>query len=115
MFKHRLSLFVVLAGLSVNAWAVMSDPTRPVGYNGPGPAGLIEPAQARDPIVSSVLISPERNIAIINGLPRKLGETFDGMQVVEIREEGVHLMTSSGLKILKVHPQDIKGKEHGSN
>ncbi len=114
MFKKQVGLILLLASVGLNAWAIVSDPTRPATYHGPGPAGLIE-SHAQELVVNSVLVSPDRNVAVINGHPRKLGETFEGMQVVEIHEGGVRLKTPSGMKELKLHPQAIKSSGKESN
>ncbi len=83
---------------------ILNDPTRP-------PASLDAPVRqesgARDagPVLQSVLISPTRKVAIINGETVRLGEKFGDARVVKIAEDEVVLRNGNDLQVLKLFPQ----------
>jgi MSHA biogenesis protein MshK len=85
-----LTFVVSLASTGALATAEeLVDPTRPAdvmplmigGASGSG--GTFE--------LNSVLISPERRIAIVNGIRVKQGDQIDGAEVLEINPGGVRL------------------------
>ena len=49
--------------------------------------------------LTSVLISPARRIAIVNGRPLEVGDAVDGAEIVRIDAEAVHL-TQGGDELL---------------
>ena len=83
-----------------------ADPTRPAG----GPA-VIAPigAQKKQPLfLSSLLISPQRRIAIINGKSLSEGERIAGERILSITDTGVQLEGSRGVYTLSLHPKPVK-------
>lgn len=72
------------------AYAQLRDPTRPpeqLGQSG-------ETGAASGPVLQSVLLSPQRRIAVISGQTVKLGEKFGDATVVRISESEVVLRSS---------------------
>ncbi len=87
---------VLFFGLSTAqlAHAELGDPTRPPDLD----VGSFETFLSGDvPIeVTSILIAPERQIAIVNGLAVAVGDSVAGARVLEILPHAVWLETSEG-------------------
>jgi len=78
----------------------LPDPTRPPSMlNQDGGA-----AAAAGPVLQSVLISPERRMAIISGKQVELGGEFDGARVTSISETQVVLRSGGASRTLKLYP-----------
>jgi len=80
------------------------DPTRPPQIINQD-AGL---ANIDGPVLQSVLISPGRKMAIINGQQVKLGEQFGGAKLISVSETQVVLRNGSELQTLKLFPDITK-------
>lgn len=105
---------VLLVGLSclpaLGAWGEpLPDPTRPpmgVGEgaeNGMGAAGTAPPHMAPNVKgLTSVIISPARCAAIIDGKTVNLGGTHDGARLVEITAGAVVLESGKGRRTLEL-------------
>ena len=80
----------------------MADPTRPpAGFSAAAAAGLERP-QGR--VLQSIIITPHRRSAIINGERVDLGGRLGDAEVVQIRESEVVLRSGAGTEILKMYP-----------
>jgi MSHA biogenesis protein MshK len=88
-----------LAVASVRAQA-LTDPTRPPNANAPADA----PQEAGGPQLQSVLISPRRRLAIINGTMVSLGDMLGEAKVVKISETEVVLQKGDETEVLKLFP-----------
>lgn len=81
----------------------LGDPTRP-----PGTAGLAdgaEPgAQSSAPQLQSILISPQRRLAVINGQTVALGGRIGDATLLAISETGVVLRRGGQLETLRLLP-----------
>ena len=55
-------------------------------------------------VLQTVLISPERRYAIINGEVVPIGGSIAGAELVAIAEERVTLRTAEGLRIVHLFP-----------
>lgn len=82
----------------------LTDPTRPP------PAweiGREQDSRQADsgPVLQSVLISPTRKVAIINGETLRQGEKFGASRVVKITESEVVLQSGHETKVLKLFPK----------
>lgn len=105
------SLALVAAGKFACAQTLV-DPTQP-------PASLgtrAEPnasSTAAGPELQSVLISPSRRVAIINGQSVKLGEKFGEFKVVKIGETEVVLRNGQDVQVLKLFPNVQKSITSG--
>lgn len=103
----------VALGIAANSYPAgavaenLRDPTRPALYRGgPGVAGPARPAAW---VLQSVLISPERRYAIINGEVVSPGESIDGAQLLGVTEGRATLRTPEGVKTLDLFP-DVAGR-----
>jgi MSHA biogenesis protein MshK len=82
----------------------LPDPTRP-----PASLSVVESASAvastSGPELQSILISPTRRIAIINGQHLRQGDKFGEARVVRISESEVILRNGSESQVLKLFPE----------
>lgn len=106
-YMQAALLAVGVAALLPSAAAqALRDPTRPpamLGKFGAGAAGVPRSA-APEWILQSVLISPERRYAIINGQVVSLGESVAGAELVGIREGDVTLRAGGALRTVQLFP-----------
>jgi MSHA biogenesis protein MshK len=98
-------LTVVAASTAAGAQASLPDPTLPPA------AGPVDGA-SKAPVgrttnlghrLQSVLISPERKLAVIDGRTVPLGGQIDGARIVEITEDGVTLRRGTQTETLPLH------------
>ena len=86
----------------------LADPTRPPNA-GPGAAG--EEAAVSGPELQSVLISPMRSLAVIDGQTVLLGGKFRDATVSRISASGVELRSGSQVEVLRLFPRvEIKSR-----
>jgi len=101
------ALGALLAGSSASQAALaqpLGDPMRPPAMPGPSPAqaaGESAPAAAR---LQSVLISPGRRVAVIDGRVVRLGERIGDATLVAISASQVVLQRAEGRETLKLSP-----------
>jgi MSHA biogenesis protein MshK len=88
----------------------LRDPTRPADMLGRGQAVVVS---APGPVLQSVLISPQRRIAIISGKTLKVGDQFGDSHVVSISDTEVVLQNGKAQQTLKLFP-DVQ-KRHAAN
>lgn len=83
---------LLLAGWGGSAGAeALNDPTRPP-TRAPAPRSASAVVVARERLaLSSILISPDRRVAVINGRVLQIGERIDDAQVVAIDLHQVRL------------------------
>jgi MSHA biogenesis protein MshK len=82
----------------------LADPTRP-------PFGAASAGRAEAPAgpqLQSVLISPGRKVAVINGRTVPLGGKFRGATLTRITESEVQLRRGRRLEVLKLFPRVAK-------
>jgi len=99
---RRLALIVamVLFPLAVSAQQIVIDPTRPAtGFAAEAPEGAAPGNQ-----LQSVMISPTRKAAIINGVTVRLGEKYGDAVLVRVAESEVVLRSGGVQQVLKLHP-----------
>ena len=101
-YSPTLAALICVVTASTAAAQALRDPTRPPSMaSARGVAGRSgQPAW----ILQSVLISPERRYAIINGEVVKLGGSIAGAELVAVAEERVTLRTQDGLRIVHLFP-----------
>jgi MSHA biogenesis protein MshK len=100
---HRLARLAALGlgALAATALAApFADPTRPPGTSDV-PASA---APAAAPRLQSVLIAPDRRIAVINGESYRLGDRFGDGRVAKISETEVVIRQGSRNEVLKLYP-----------
>lgn len=101
-----LSGVALLAG-SAAAQQALPDPTRPaVGASQPGAAE----ESPGGPQLQSILISPKRKLAVINGQTLHVGDSFGNAVVVKISAQEVVLKSGAELQVLKLFPGVEKRK-----
>ncbi len=115
---RRLTHRVVLLGVAILAAAAcvshaqaLRDPTRPPG---PGMHGAGRAEQQSGWNLQSVLISPERRYAIINGEVVPVGGTVAGAELVAVAPERVTLRTRDGLRIVRLFPDVVRPGDDGA-
>jgi len=106
MDRINLTFILVLwAGLSGDLYA-LNDPTHPTDpnhYFGTGQAG-----NGSGWSLQSILSSPERRIAVINGSRVREGDRIGSARVMRIHDSHVLLNTGSRTVTLRLLPQSIK-------
>jgi MSHA biogenesis protein MshK len=102
----RAAALLLLVGASPLGRAAhaqaLSDPMRPP--SAAASAGAAAPAAAPALRLQSVLISPGRKLAVIDGITVPLGGTVDGARLVAIRESEVVLQKGAERETLKLNP-----------
>jgi MSHA biogenesis protein MshK len=103
--RHPSSLtpLVVLVGALSGASAgaqILVDPTRP-----PTPVVTQSPESATSGIqLQSVMISPTRRSAIINGVTVELGGKYGDAVLMRVAEDQVLLKSGTSQQVLRLHP-----------
>lgn len=97
---------LLLMGCAAVYAAPLEDPTRPLGFM--GKEGESKADQAPVWIVTSILISGERRIAIVNGQAASQGDMVGDAKVVSISATAVTLRDSLGAFSVKLLPTQIK-------
>jgi hypothetical protein len=96
-----LAIGIVLAG-SADA-AGTADPTRP-------PDGVMAPAAAPAEaqtgrlVLQSVLVAPDRQIAVVSGVPLAIGDEVQGHRLLRVTDTGAVLQGPAGRVSLKLYP-----------
>lgn len=96
---------LLLAAYTIGAGAApgvpFADPTRP-----PGPASQQEgsAAPAEGPRLESVLIAPDRRLAVINGQQYRMGDRYGEGRIVRITESEVAVRNGEAVEVLKLFP-----------
>lgn len=79
---------------------ITTDPTRPpAGIAAEAPKGAVAGNQ-----LQSVMISPTRKSAIINGVAVELGKKYGDSVLTKVAEDEVVLESGSSRQVLKMHP-----------
>lgn len=109
MFRRQITVLVfsgllaVLMPVGRGSAASLSDPTRP-------PQRFFAPL-ASGPVVQkswqlgSILIAPQRRVAVINGRPLSVGDRVSGAKVVAIESDRVRLQQGSREFVLDLLPK----------
>ncbi len=97
-----VALGMLLASAQAAAQKGLADPTRP-------PIMTLAPqvtsaAEALGPELQSVLISPARRIAVINGESVALGGKIGEATLVRVTESEAVLKQGSDMRVLKLYP-----------
>jgi len=99
--RARTLLVLILAAVSAGATAQeMSDPTRPPALLAPDTGGNISAA----PLLQSVIITPTRRSAIIDGQHVQLGGKYGDARVVKITDSEVVLRSAGSDETLRMYP-----------
>lgn len=87
------ALSVCLIAVAASASFGLDDPTRPSGYTAAATQQILQ--------LDSVLISPSRKVAVINGTAVSVGEKVAGATVLAIGEQQVKLSRDGKHIVLK--------------
>lgn len=109
---QRLKGLMLLATLALAAWPAahaqpaLSDPTRPPNVLPGAARDASQPADAPATAsrLQSVLISPHRRLAVIDGRTVPLGGKVDDATLVQIAETHVLLKRGDEVKTLELYP-----------
>lgn len=101
---YGLSLTLLLSLLSIGTYAA-GDPTRPPMEVGDGViVSSQSAASAPSKGLVSVIMSPERCAAIIDGKTIRLGEKYGDSILVEVKPHGVVLLGKQGRRGMELFP-----------
>ena len=110
-YLRNLSKTVTMATICFQVWSMsgsvrageLADPTRPPAVLD---AKIEQSAEqpATVPVLQSVLISPTRRLAVINGQTVALGEKYGEARLVKISEGEVVLRNGQDVQVLKLFP-----------
>ncbi|MDL0433302.1 hypothetical protein QPM17_19365 [Marinobacter sp. TBZ242] len=95
----RLLLVAILALAPMTALA-LQDPTRPEGF------GAVRQAQApeKEFTLASIFIGNDRRVAVIDGVARREGQTFEGVRIRRIHPDRVELVDQGRVRVLRLDP-----------
>ena len=109
---QALCLVLLFASAQTLAQGITSDPTRPPSGAGTEASEAEAPADSGGGMtLQSVMISPTRKAAIINGQMVKLGDKYGDAVLVKVSENEVVLRSGGANQVLKLHP-GIEKREH---
>jgi len=109
MSAARAAFLLALVAAPAAAQQGLADPTRP-----PNAASFaaVEAAPAAGPQLQSVLLSPGRKLAVIDGVTVALGGKVGDATLVRIGETEAVLKGGDGMTILKLYPGIEKKAAH---
>jgi MSHA biogenesis protein MshK len=94
--------------LEASSWVVsaevLTDPTRQPAELSVLPISGVRANAPKNIKLQSIIISPERRAAIINGQTVKVGDPVDDETLVEVNEGSVVLQGKQGRKVLTLFP-----------
>ncbi len=106
---NGLALLLLCAVSPVASAQALTDPTKPPTEIS---APLTRAAAPEGDRLQSIIISPTRRVAIINGQTVELGAKHGEAKLVEVSESGVALQGAQGRQVLTLFPGvEIKRKE----
>lgn len=91
-----LMMTLLLAG-PVNADA-LQDPTRPPGQQAAPPTAVA----TKSFTLSSILYGQDRRVAVIDGVPRSEGDTFNGVRLRRIYPGRVELVVNGQVRVVRL-------------
>lgn len=89
------------------AHAELGDPTRPPDFDA-GSFGMLTSEGVLSIEVTSILIAPERQIAVVNGSAVAVGDSIAGARVLEILPHAVWLETDEGDIEVRISASPVK-------
>jgi MSHA biogenesis protein MshK len=103
LLPAAMAMLTAFAGSAVAHAEGLVDPTRPPAMI--ESAGEQAASASAGPVVQSILISPTRRIATINGQAFKQGDKYGEARVVKITENEVVIRNGQEMQTLKLFPQ----------
>jgi MSHA biogenesis protein MshK len=98
----RRAILLGLSAASLAHAAPFADPTRPPSAFSDDGAAATAPGGPR---LESVLIAPDRRLAVINGQEVRVGGKYGEGQVVRITESEVVIRSAQGTETLRLLPE----------
>lgn len=102
-FRGSLALLACAVSAAAHGEALV-DPTRPPEIIGASAVAAGASAVPRGDTLQSVIVSPARRAAVINGRTVELGGKYDDATLVEVSESGAVLEGAQGRKELALFP-----------
>ena len=105
MNPRNAATLAALAALAIteSALAQLADPTRPPNLSGlPFGTELVVPS---GPVLQSIVLSPVRRLALIDGKLIGIGDRVGGATLVAIEFDSVRLLEGRGTKVVKLLPE----------
>lgn len=92
------------------------DPTRPPPAFMPSASQSAASAPVEKPLVlQSVLLSPQRKLALISGQSLKIGQSIRGYQLQSLSNSEARLLGPNGILVLKLLSAQARDMEPGSS
>lgn len=108
VWSITLALFGPVFCPPVSGQELLADPTRPTAAFRPGAGTAGAAAGKAKWTLTSTLIAPDRQVAVINGKAVQVGQKIDGAELVAV-ESGSVLLRRAGRKIeLKLMTGSVK-------
>ena len=104
MTLYRALFLLVCALPAAGASEILQDPTRPPAEIGAGASPVFRHSSPTMKGLLSVIISPSRCAAIIDGKTIKLGEKYGNATLFEITPTGVLLHGTNGVRSMNLFP-----------
>ena len=101
-----VALATLAAAKPVSA-QVLGDPTRPPNFSGLSLGAAA--ATPSGPVLQSIVLSPRRRLALIDGKLIGIGDRVGGATLVAIEIDSVRLQEGRGTKVVKLLPDVRKG------
>jgi len=107
----KTTYILLLVGIAALAANALEDPTRPPLHGGTHAAASDTPSGGSLRL-SSVLIAPDRRVAIIDGQSYSEGETRGGLTVARIAHDGVDVVVAGHRTTLRLQVAGFSKEEH---
>jgi hypothetical protein len=105
MLVMGLGLASALPAQAADVFDGLPDPTRPPSSTPGGGESVASGVQGL--VLQSVLIAPQRRLAVINGRTLAIGERIDGVTVIDIQPHEVVVKRASGELTLRLVPRYV--------
>jgi len=100
-----LLLTMLIAGTDA---AALNDPTRPPGRSSSSQSAKIATAPTTRLELTSILVAPERRVAVINGQPLQIGERIGDSRVMAIQFDEVLVKNANRMISLTLKSGGVK-------
>lgn len=107
MAKTLMGLLCLSVAMPSVAQA-LADPTRPP--NAAGAPVDVSGSAASSPVLQSILLSPNRRLALIDGRTVQVGDRVGDARVVAIDVDSVKLRGGGGVTVMKLLPEVRKSR-----
>lgn len=91
---------IVMLTLASATVLALQDPTRPDGF-GDSPQAQVPDKEFT---LASIFIGNDRRVAVIDGVARREGQTFEGVRIRRIHPDRVELVDQGRVRVLRLEP-----------